>query len=137
MKTFVSMIAILVAATGLAACGPSTDTKGKDKKAAVSKDAAKSPEAKAEVSTGDSAAGPGGQPEDLKKVHRVVGVVKAIDMAEGEVTLDHEPVASLYWPATTRKFGVRGTVAGQLKTGQQVEFEFVVKNGDYVVTALK
>ena len=134
MKRIASLVVALATAAGLAACGPSADTKAKDKKA-VSKSAAKpAPAAGADK---DSAAAPAvSRPAD-NKVHRVVGVVKEIDRAEGTFTLDHDPVASLNWPAKTQTFAARGALITQLQPGAKVEFDFVQKNGDNVATELK
>lgn len=35
---------------------------------------------------------------------QAVGVVKAIDAANGKVTIEHEPIAALQWPAMTMRF---------------------------------
>src|SRR5205823_4865511 len=38
------------------------------------------------------------------KSHHAVGVVKSVDAAKGTLTLEHEPVASMKWPAMTMTF---------------------------------
>jgi Cu/Ag efflux protein CusF len=41
------------------------------------------------------------------------------------------------WAAKTRSFSVKGAVISKLQTGQKVEFEFIQRDGEYAVTALK
>jgi Cu/Ag efflux protein CusF len=70
--------------------------------------------------------------------HRGVGVLNAIDAASGTVTISHEPVASLKWPAMKMDFVLANPslVAG-LKPGTAVVFEFVERGaGEWVVTSL-
>jgi RND family efflux transporter MFP subunit len=70
--------------------------------------------------------------------HRAIGVVNAIDAAAGAVTISHEPVASLQWPAMKMDFVLAnpGLVAG-LQPGAAVAFEFVERGpGEWVITSL-
>ncbi|HQU80898.1 MAG TPA: efflux RND transporter periplasmic adaptor subunit [Azonexus sp.] len=70
--------------------------------------------------------------------HKAAGVLNAIDAAAGTVTISHEPVASLKWPAMKMDFVVANPalVAG-VKPGAAVEFEFVERGqGEWVVTSL-
>ena len=67
-----------------------------------------------------------------------IGVVNAIDAAAGAVTISHEPVASLQWPAMKMDFVLAnpGLVAG-LQPGAAVAFEFVERGpGEWVITSL-
>lgn len=76
--------------------------------------------------------------ESKSKTHQMNAVVKAVDMAKGEVTLAHEPVKSLNWPAMTMKFSVRDkALFDNLRVGKKVEVEFMHQGLDYVVTAVK
>ena len=71
--------------------------------------------------------------------HQAVGVLNAINPAAGAVTIAHEPVASLKWPAMKMDFVLANPalVAG-LKPGAGVKFEFVErKPGEWVVTSLE
>jgi Cu(I)/Ag(I) efflux system membrane fusion protein len=70
--------------------------------------------------------------------HRAVGVLNAIDAAAGTVTISHEPVASLKWPAMKMDFVLANPslVAG-MKPGAAIDFEFVERGqGEWVVTSL-
>ena len=70
--------------------------------------------------------------------HKAVGVLNAVDAAAGTVTISHEPVASLKWPAMKMDFVLANPslVAG-VKPGAAIEFEFVERGqGEWVVTSL-
>ena len=70
--------------------------------------------------------------------HHAVGVLNAVDAAAGTVTISHEPVVSLKWPAMKMDFvlGNPSLVAG-IKPGAAVAFEFVERGqGEWVVTSL-
>lgn len=71
-------------------------------------------------------------------VHHATGVVKKVDPKLGLVTLAHEPVKSLSWPAMTMGFQVEDKMMfDQLKVGQKVDFDFKQGSKGYVVTAVK
>jgi Cu(I)/Ag(I) efflux system periplasmic protein CusF len=40
--------------------------------------------------------------------HKAIAVVKGVDAANGKVTLAHEPIESLKWPAMTMSFVLKG-----------------------------
>ena len=71
--------------------------------------------------------------------HPATGVVKKIDAAKGTVTLAHDPIKSLNWPAMTMDFRVRDKASlATLKPGQKIEFELVEeKKGSYVINRIK
>ena len=70
--------------------------------------------------------------------HKATGVVKKVDPKAGTVTLAHEPVKSLNWPAMTMGFTVKDkALLDKLATGKKVEFEFVQQGKDYVITSVK
>lgn len=72
------------------------------------------------------------------KSHHAVGTVKSVDAAKGTVTLDHEPVASMNWPAMTMSFKAKDKkMLEGVKPGQKVEVDFHQQGKDYVVTKLK
>ncbi len=70
--------------------------------------------------------------------HKATGVVKKIDPKSGAVTLAHDPVKSLNWPAMTMGFQVKDkALLDNLQPGKKIEFEFVQQGKDYVITAVK
>ena len=54
------------------------------------------------------------------------GVVKSVDMKSGKVTISHEPIPELKWPAMTMRFTVRDPKMVEcVKAGDKVTFTFV------------
>jgi Cu/Ag efflux protein CusF len=52
------------------------------------------------------------------------GVVKKIDAKAGSVTIAHDPIKALNWPAMTMPFKVSDkAMLSQLKTGAKVRFD--------------
>jgi Cu/Ag efflux protein CusF len=69
-------------------------------------------------------------------VHKATGVVTKID--KDKVSIKHEPVPSLNWPAMTMAFKVKDkSLMQKLKKDEKVSLEFVQEGRDYVVTAVK
>ncbi|WP_395400999.1 copper-binding protein [Pseudoduganella sp. UC29_106] len=64
-------------------------------------------------------------------------VVKAVDRSKARVTLAHEAIKSLNWPAMTMKFGVKDkSLYERLAVGKKVHVEFTKNGQDYVVIAV-
>ncbi|AYH42388.1 copper-binding protein [Azoarcus sp. DN11] len=71
-------------------------------------------------------------------VHKAVGIVKAIDAAAGTVSVAHEPVKSLEWPAMVMGFAVKDkALLDKLAVGKKIEFEFVKEGKGYTLTSAK
>lgn len=71
-------------------------------------------------------------------VHKTSGVVKAVDPANGKVTLAHDQVKTLNWPAMTMTFGVKNkSLLDKLAVGKKVDVEFTQQGSNYVVSAVK
>jgi Cu(I)/Ag(I) efflux system periplasmic protein CusF len=71
-------------------------------------------------------------------VTEAVGVVDSVDQAKGMVTLSHEPIASLNWPAMTMDFAVKDkALFNKLIVAKKVQFKFVKQGNRYVVTGVK
>ncbi|WP_374483084.1 efflux RND transporter periplasmic adaptor subunit [Zoogloea sp.] len=71
--------------------------------------------------------------------HRTEGTVEGLDPKENTVTLSHDPVPSLKWPAMTMDFKLANPALQQsLKPGARVNFEFVERQpGEWVITTVK
>ena len=70
--------------------------------------------------------------------HKVDAVVKDVDAASGKVTLAHEPVKSLGWPAMTMGFAVKDKMLlDKLVVDKKVHVELQKQGNDYVITAVK
>lgn len=67
---------------------------------------------------------------------QTVGVVNAIDAAKGKVTITHEPVPSLNWPAMKMGFKIKPELSSGLAVGQKVEFDFVMEGRVAVITKI-
>ncbi len=64
------------------------------------------------------------------------GVIKSLQ--GGKITLSHEPVAALNWPAMTMDFTLaEGALPEGIATGESVEFEFQQAGDAYVVTKVR
>lgn len=82
-------------------------------------------------------AGAGSSP-DAKQTHTAKGTVKKADTKASTVTLAHEPIASLNWPAMTMNFRVKDKMLwSKLSEGKMVDVEFVKNGDDYVITAVR
>lgn len=69
---------------------------------------------------------------------RGIGVVQSIDAATGKVTIAHEPIESLGWPAMTMGFAVaRPELLADVKAGQRVEFTLRGTDMSAVITSIK
>lgn len=78
------------------------------------------------------------KPAAVNATHTATGEVKKIDTKALVVTVAHEPVKSLNWPAMTMGFVVKDkALLNKLTVGKKVEFDFVQQNGQYVVTSVK
>jgi Cu/Ag efflux protein CusF len=70
--------------------------------------------------------------------HKGQGTVDSVDAKGGTVSLNHQPIASLKWPAMTMEFkAANPSLLQDLKPGMPVAFEFVERQpGEWVVTSI-
>ena len=67
-----------------------------------------------------------------------VGVIRAIDTAQGTITLQHQAITSLGWPAMTMTFKVASPeVLKGIKVGEKVQFTLHTAGMAGTVTAIK
>lgn len=79
-----------------------------------------------------------GDKKAVTKSHHAVGVVKSVNADKGTVSVDHEAVSSMNWPAMSMTFKAKDKKALRgLKPGQKVEFDFEQHGKDYVITQVK
>jgi Cu(I)/Ag(I) efflux system periplasmic protein CusF len=72
------------------------------------------------------------------KVHKGTGKVTRVDPAANSVTIAHEPVSTMNWPAMTMTFKVKDKkMLEKTKSGEKVEFSFVQSGKDYTITDIK
>jgi Cu(I)/Ag(I) efflux system protein CusF len=79
------------------------------------------------------------QVADNQKTYSAKGEVVAVDSALSKVKLKHDPVPELKWPGMTMFFNVADkSLLDTVRTGDQVEFEFVkVDGGGPLITKIK
>lgn len=64
------------------------------------------------------------------------GTIKAVDAQAGKITIAHEPVAALDWPAMTMAFKATPEQLAAVKVGQDVQFEFQTQGMDASITRI-
>jgi len=76
---------------------------------------------------------------DNQKSYSAKGEVVAVDSALSKVKLKHDAIPELKWPGMTMFFNVADkSLLDTVKTGDQVEFEFVkVDGGGPLITKIK
>ncbi|ODU66620.1 MAG: copper-binding protein [Rhodanobacter sp. SCN 65-17] len=66
-----------------------------------------------------------------------VGIVKAIDTAKGTITLQHQAIAAIGWPAMTMTFKADPpTLLAKVKVGEKVQFTLHPAGMASTVTAI-
>ncbi len=71
-------------------------------------------------------------------VHHAVAVVHAVNKDNGTVSVVHEPVRSLNWPAMTKTFVVEDRkLFDSLVSGKKVCIEFEKRRTGYFITAVR
>ena len=64
------------------------------------------------------------------------GTVTAIDKAAGRITLDHQPIPEVRWPAMTMAFTATPEVIGTVAVGDKVAFAATTTGNAGQVTAV-
>ena len=71
----------------------------------------------------------------MQAAHNAIGVAKKIDLTAGTVTLDHEAVQSLKWPAMNMSFKVQSPdLLKDVAVGQKIKIAFIKSGSGYVIT---
>jgi Cu(I)/Ag(I) efflux system protein CusF len=66
------------------------------------------------------------------------GVVTAVDMKAGTVSIHHSPIAKLGWPAMTMSFKASPpSILQGISVGQAVTFTLMQMNGENTITAIQ
>jgi Cu(I)/Ag(I) efflux system protein CusF len=67
-----------------------------------------------------------------------VGVVRAVDVTGGMVTIEHAPIAALKWPAMTMKMkATPPTILKGVSVGQSVKFKLMQMGDATEVTSIQ
>jgi len=69
--------------------------------------------------------------------YKTQGTVKSVEPAKGTVTFAHDPVKELNWPAMTMTFKVEDKALFKKLADKKVEFDFLKRGPDYIVTGVK
>ena len=73
-----------------------------------------------------------------EEVYTGTARIVAADSASGALTMEHDPIPALKWPAMTMDFTVKDPAVLQgIKKGQAVAFDMVKEGGDFLVTAIR
>ena len=73
-----------------------------------------------------------------QQVHQATGKVTKVDFANEMITISHEPVASMKWPAMNMAFKVKDkAMLDKVKPNAKVDFSFTQSGKDYVITEIK
>lgn len=77
----------------------------------------------------------GGQPA---AENRGMGVVQTVDAANNSLTIAHEPIPGLGWPAMTMAFKVdRPELLEEVEAGERIEFTLRGRDMSAVVTSIE
>jgi Cu(I)/Ag(I) efflux system periplasmic protein CusF len=116
MKKTVMMAALIALPFGVAGCDKKAETPEAEPPAEAMGDMAMSAEA---------------------KMAKGVGTVTAIDAAAGKITLDHEPISAVDWPAMKMGFSAKPDLLKGVTVGDRVDFDLTVTGNAGEVTAIK
>lgn len=75
-------------------------------------------------------------PAEAKMV-KSTETVTAIDPASGKITLEHDAIPAVEWPAMTMGFKSKPELLEDIAVGDKVEFDLTVNGSAGEVTALK
>lgn len=71
------------------------------------------------------------------KPAKSTGTVVAIDKAAGKITLKHEPIPEVDWPAMTMAFDAKPGVLESVAVGDKVAFDVTIKGNAGEVTVIQ
>ena len=75
-------------------------------------------------------------PTEAKMV-KSAGTVTAIDPASGKITLEHEAIPAVEWPAMTMGFKSKPELLAGIAVGDKVDFDLTVSGNAGEVTSIK
>ena len=77
------------------------------------------------------------QPGNKAQTYRTTGIVKKLDEQSARVTIAHQPVEALGWPAMTMTFSVKDRkLIKKLHPEEKIKFEFVKHGSGYLITGV-
>lgn len=79
-----------------------------------------------------------GTPVPSPILHTGTGTVTAVDPEAGQITIAHQPIASLDWPSMTMAFAIDASLLENVQTGDKVAFTLVERgDGQYAVQGIR
>ncbi len=121
-------VSILALAGVLAACSP---------KPAATESAAATSAPPAAMSDMSGMSGMAMDTDAGAKMGSGVGVITAIDKTAGTLTIKHDAIPAVDWPAMTMAFkATPPSLLDGLKVGEKINFDVTVKGSDAEVTAV-
>lgn len=67
-----------------------------------------------------------------------IGIITAIDINTATVTVDHQAIEAIHWPAMIMAFKVADpAMLNGLMVGQKIEFGLKAKDNDQVISTIK
>jgi Cu(I)/Ag(I) efflux system protein CusF len=121
MKKAMILTALIALPLGLSGC---------DKKPEAPK--AEAPKAEATADVMSNMAMPAGS-----KMGKGSGTVTAVDAATGKITLDHEAIPAVGWPAMKMAFSAKPDLLKGVAVGDKVDFDLTVSGSAGEVTAIR
>jgi Cu(I)/Ag(I) efflux system periplasmic protein CusF len=76
-------------------------------------------------------------PEATPSTGSTTGVIESIDPESRTITIAHEPVAALQWPAMTMTFNAPEADLSALRAGDRISFDFTASGMDATITRLE
>ena len=71
------------------------------------------------------------------KMAKGTGTVTAFDAATGKITLDHDAIPAVEWPAMTMGFAAKPELLKGIAVGDKVDFDLTVSGNAGEVTAIR
>lgn len=80
---------------------------------------------------------PAAESSPQQSVIHGTGVVKDIDLTNKKITISHEAIPAINWPAMTMRFTFTDLNFGNLKAGDQVNFTFIQQGNISLLQEIK
>ncbi len=119
-----TLITLVGAALALSACGQPEDPAPVETSPAAA------------TAPASGAMSPATSPDAAVKTGYGAGVITAVDPAAGTVTINHEPIPAVNWPAMTMSFKAGPAVLREAAVGDRVQFDLTVRGGTGEITAI-
>lgn len=71
------------------------------------------------------------------KMVKSAGTVTAIDPASGKITLEHDAIPAVEWPAMTMGFKSKPELLADIAVGDKVDFDLTISGNAGRVTSIK